>query len=78
VRVVERESDWRRDRREEDTMSDVPFYRTQMGHRYYEHTLPELVRQLARVGDLLERIATARGVADAPPREKMPDSSAPR
>lgn len=36
-------------------MSDVPFYRTQMGHRYYEHTLPELARQLGRVADLLDR-----------------------
>ena len=26
-----------------------------MGHRYYNQTLPELVRQLTRLNDLLER-----------------------
>jgi hypothetical protein len=37
-------------------MSDVPFYRTQMGHRFYDHTVPELTRNLARIADLLERL----------------------
>jgi hypothetical protein len=37
-------------------MSDVPFYRTQMGHRFYDHTVPELARNLARIADLLERL----------------------
>ena len=36
-------------------MSDIPFYRTQMGHRFFEHTVPELVRQLTRLNDILER-----------------------
>jgi hypothetical protein len=40
-------------------MSDVPFYRTQMGHRFYEHTVPELARNLGRVADLLERLVVA-------------------
>jgi hypothetical protein len=40
-------------------MSDVPFYRTQMGHRFYEHTVPELVRQIGRVADLLEQLTAA-------------------
>jgi hypothetical protein len=44
-------------------MTDVPFYRTQMGHRFYEHTLPELARQIARVADQLERIAATQDVA---------------
>ncbi len=39
-------------------MSDVPFNRTQMGHRFFEHTAPELVRQLARLNDLVERMLT--------------------
>ena len=38
-------------------MSDVPFYLTRMGARFYEHTLPELVRQITRLADALERIA---------------------
>lgn len=37
-------------------MSDIPFYRTQMGHRFYEHTVPEFARNLARVADALERL----------------------
>lgn len=40
-------------------MSDVPFYRTQMGHRFYDHTVPELARNLARIADLLERLVVA-------------------
>ena len=37
-------------------MSDTPFYRTQMGHRFYDHTVPELTRNLARIADALERL----------------------
>jgi hypothetical protein len=32
------------------------FWRTPMGHRFFEATLPELVRQLARVANALEAI----------------------
>lgn len=39
-------------------MSGVPFHSTRMGQRYYEHTLPELVRQLTRLNDLLEKALT--------------------
>ncbi len=38
-------------------MSD--FYRTRMGHTYYNQTLPEIARQLARLNDLLERLVNA-------------------
>ena len=34
-------------------MSD--FFRTQMGHTFYESTLPNLVTELRRLNDLLER-----------------------
>ncbi|MDY0068195.1 MAG: hypothetical protein RBS02_17670 [Steroidobacteraceae bacterium] len=37
-------------------MSDIPFYRTQMGHRFYESTVPSLVHELARLNDNLERL----------------------
>jgi hypothetical protein len=47
-------------------MSDVPFYRTQMGHRFFEHTMPELVRQVTRLNDLLERLLAERAAAAAP------------
>lgn len=33
----------------------APFHQTRMGQRFYEHTVPELVRQLTRLNDLLER-----------------------
>ena len=36
------------------------FFETRMGHRFYEHTLPELVRQVSRLADALERIADSQ------------------
>jgi hypothetical protein len=38
-------------------MSGAPFFQTRMGQRFYEHTMPELVRQLTRLNDLLETAA---------------------
>ena len=32
------------------------FFRTQMGHRFYESTMPSLVRELARLNTNLERL----------------------
>jgi hypothetical protein len=32
-------------------MNDIPFHQTRMGQQYYERTLPEIARQLARVAD---------------------------
>jgi len=37
----------------------MDFARTQLGHRFFEHTLPALVRELARLAD------GAAGLADA-------------
>ena len=37
-------------------MSSNEFYRTKMGHIYFERTLPELVRQITRLNELLERL----------------------
>jgi hypothetical protein len=34
----------------------VQFFQTRMGQRFYEHTMPELVRQITRLTDLLERL----------------------
>jgi len=36
-------------------MNEVPFYQTRAGRQFYESTLPELVRQITRVNDLLAR-----------------------
>ncbi len=58
-------------------MSDVPFYRTQMGHRFYEATAPSLVRELARLNDNLERlvalVARATKVDEQPPTDAKPE-----
>jgi hypothetical protein len=40
-------------------MSDVEFFQTRMGHDYYEHTMPELVRQLKRLNDTLDKLSAA-------------------
>ncbi len=50
-------------------MSDVPFHLTRMGARFYEHTVPELVRQLEWLNGNLERLVEVRG-ADGDPEPK--------
>lgn len=52
-------------------MSDVPFYRTQMGHRFYEATAPALVRELARLNDNLERLLA---LVEREPAREVPNS----
>ena len=47
-------------------MNETPFFKTRMGQRYYEHTAPELVRQLTRLNELLERLVAVQ----EPKREK--------
>jgi hypothetical protein len=37
-------------------MSGPQFHETRMGVRFYEHTLPELMRQIARLADAVERL----------------------
>lgn len=37
-------------------MSGPSFFQTYMGQRFYEGTMPALVRQLARLNDNLERL----------------------
>ncbi len=41
-------------------MSETPFYNTRMGHRFYESTMPALVKQLERLNELLEKLVAAR------------------
>ena len=38
-------------------MSDIPFHATVQGRRYYEHQLPELIRQVTRLANALEKLA---------------------
>jgi DNA-binding GntR family transcriptional regulator len=51
-------------------VSDTPFFRTQMGHRFFEHTMPELVRQITRLNDLLERVLVERAATNATPTQE--------
>lgn len=46
-------------------MSEVPFYQTKAGRQYYEVTMPELVRQLTRLNDLLALAVEAMDKKDA-------------
>ena len=49
------------------------FYRTRMGHTFFEVTLPRLVAELARLNDLVERglaVAERAFPAPAPPAEE--------
>ncbi len=39
----------------------MDFARTQLGHRFFEHTLPALVRELGRLADAMGRLADAVG-----------------
>lgn len=48
-------------------MSEIPFHATVMGRRFYEHTMPELVRQVAQLNEHLERLVNA---AEASPNPK--------
>ena len=59
-------------------MSDIPFYQTRMGHRFYEHTAPQLVRQLTRLNDLLELLVREpeRSVPDEEEEEQPQRESA--
>ncbi len=51
-------------------MSD--FHKTRMGHTFYEHTMPEVARQLARLNDLLERLVDSTENRDA---KTQPDNT---
>ena len=42
-------------------MSETPFYNTRMGHRFYESTMPALVKQLERLNELLTRFLDEAG-----------------
>ncbi len=37
-------------------MSETPFFKTRMGQQFYERTMPELAKQIARLNELLEQL----------------------
>ena len=45
---------------------DLHFYQTRAGRTYYEHTLPELVKQLTRLNELLEKLIAQRAKDSSP------------
>ena len=51
-------------------MTDVPFHMTIMGKRFYEHTLPALVAELARINATLADLADQ--LAKAKPKDEEP------
>ncbi len=42
-------------------MGGIPFHATPMGRTFYEQTMPELVRQVTRLNDLLDHLADRLG-----------------
>ena len=40
------------------------FFQTPMGRRFYEHTVPELAKQLERVADALEALVARQAKRD--------------
>lgn len=52
------------------TMSEIPFFRTQMGHHFFEGLLPELLAQLKALNVNLGRIAKALEQAKTSPAQE--------
>jgi hypothetical protein len=53
-------------------MGGPQFFETRMGQRFYEHTMPEVAKQLARIADALENIASRQ------PPETRPAEADPK
>ncbi|NNB90010.1 hypothetical protein [Corallococcus exiguus] len=53
-------------------MTDPAFFQTHMGQRFYEGTMPQLVRQMTRLNDNLERLV---GVAEQFAKQKEATSA---
>jgi hypothetical protein len=55
-------------------VSGPEFYETRSGRQFYEATVPELVRQVARLADAMERVAAALEVRES--SESEPEDAA--
>ena len=51
-------------------MSDLDFYQTRAGRVFYDQTVPELVEQVRRLADAVERLVDR--IDSKPPREDPP------
>lgn len=50
----------------------IEFFRTPMGQRFFEATMPSLVRELARLNQNLERLVALAEKQSATPAEPAP------
>lgn len=57
---------------------DIPFHQTQMGHRFYEATMPTLVQEISRLNQNLERLIVAVERTSAAGAPSHPKTEAPR
>ena len=48
----------------QDRWTSTPFYKTRMGQYFYEKTVPDLVKQLARLNELLARVVDQQNIRD--------------
>jgi hypothetical protein len=44
---------------------EVPFHATRMGQQFYERTLPELVRQITRLAEAVEKLSEQQRPGEA-------------
>lgn len=58
-------------------MSEPPFHRTQMGQRFFEQQLPQLIAHLGRIADNLQWLARAATPFAAAPAESKPEEPTP-
>jgi|GEM_PF-1349576 len=62
-------------------MSGPAFFQTHMGQRFYESTMPQLVRQMKRLNDNLERLVAVvehhagQQPSSAEPMARTPEDS---
>ena len=54
----------------------IDFYRTPGGRRFIDGTIPDLVRQVQRVADALDRLITLAEASTKAPN--VPESASPR
>lgn len=56
-------------------MTQIQFHETRAGAEFYRRTMPELVKQLTRIADALERVVE-RGGPEAASEQGQGDSAA--
>ncbi len=58
-------------------MSEPPFHRTQMGQRFFEQQLPQLISHLGRIADNLQWLVRALTPFPQRPEESTPEDPTP-